>query len=162
SRELEERGGHVPTEIIALNARILDVVTEGPQHVASVQFNGLVREDGAAQPQPFAEIWNLTKPVDGSSGWLLAGIQQSEEPLTFPALLADPRHWSEYVREDGDVALGGALKELAQTLPWFVEQAFARALGPIAGQRVADVGRRLLGFPEYAAERVTESVARYA
>jgi len=54
------------------------------------------------------------------------------------------------------------LKELAQTLPWFVEQAFARALGPIAGQRVADVGRRLLGFPEYAAERVTESVARYA
>ena len=82
SRELEERGGHVPTEIVALNARILDVVTEGPQHVASVQFNGLVREDGAAQPQPFAEIWNLTKPVDGSSGWLLADIQQSEEPLT--------------------------------------------------------------------------------
>ena len=82
SRELEERSAHVPTEIVALNARIRDVVTEGSQHVASVQFNGLVREDGAAQPQPFAEIWNLTKPVDGSSGWLLAGIQQSEEPLT--------------------------------------------------------------------------------
>ena len=64
--------------------------------------------------------------------------------------------------EDGDVALGGTLKELAQTLPWFVEKAFARVLGPIAGQRVADVGRRLLAFPEYAAERITESVARYA
>ena len=89
-------------------------------------------------------------------------LRISVSPLNLPAFLANPRQWSEYVREDGDVALGGALKELAQTLPWFVEQAFARALGPIAGQRVADVGRRLLGFPEYAAERVTESVARYA
>ena len=91
-----------------------------------------------------------------------SNLRISVSPLNLPAFLADPRQWSEYVREDGDVALGGALKELAQTLPWFVEQAFARALGPIAGQRVADVGRRLLGFPEYAAERVTESVARYA
>lgn len=82
SRELDLRGDHVPTEVVALNAQILDVVTEGRQHVASVKFNGLVREDGAAQPQPFVEIWNLTKPVDGSSGWLLAGIQQAEEPLT--------------------------------------------------------------------------------
>ena len=91
-----------------------------------------------------------------------SNLRISVSPLNLPAFLADPRNWSEYVREDGDAALGGALKELAQTLPWFVEQAFARALGPIAGQRVADVGRRLLGFPEYAAERVTESVARYA
>ena len=56
-------------------------VTEGPQHVASVRFNGLVREDGASQAKPFVEIWNLSKPVDGASGWLLAGVQQAEEPL---------------------------------------------------------------------------------
>jgi ubiquinone biosynthesis protein UbiJ len=89
-------------------------------------------------------------------------LHLSLSPLNLPAFLADPRKWSEYVQEDGDAALGGTLKELAQTLPWFVEKGFARVLGPIAGQRVADVGRRLLGFPEYAAERVTESVARYA
>ena len=83
-------------------------------------------------------------------------------PLDLPSFLADPRHWNEYVREEGDGALGGTLKELAQTLPWFVEKALARVFGPIAGQRVADAGRRLLGFPEYAAGRVTESVARYA
>jgi predicted lipid-binding transport protein (Tim44 family) len=81
SREMDERGDHVPTEVVALDAQILEVVTEGRQHVASVKFNGIVREDGAPQPQPFAEIWNLTKPIDGSSGWLLAGIQQAEEPL---------------------------------------------------------------------------------
>jgi ubiquinone biosynthesis accessory factor UbiJ len=89
-------------------------------------------------------------------------LRLSISPLNLPSFLADPRNWSEYVREDGDAALGGTLKELAQTLPWFVEQAFARLLGPVAGQRVADAGRRLLGFPAYAAGRVGDSVARYA
>ena len=82
SQEIDARGSHVPTEVVALDAEILEVVSEGRQHVASVRFNGLVREDGASQPKPFVEIWNLTKPVDGSSGWLLAGVQQTEEPLT--------------------------------------------------------------------------------
>ena len=82
--------------------------------------------------------------------------------LHLPSFLADPRQWNEYVKEDGDVALGGTLKELAQTLPWFVEQAFARALGPIAGQRLADAGRHLLAFPGHAASRLSESVGRYA
>ena len=82
SQEIDARGSHVPTEVVALNAEILEVVTEPRQHVASVRFNGLVREDGASQPKPFIEIWNLSKPLDGASGWLLAGIQQAEEPLT--------------------------------------------------------------------------------
>lgn len=83
-------------------------------------------------------------------------------PLHLPAFMADPRQWNEHVTEDGDVALGGTLKELAQTLPWFVERAFARLLGPIAGQRIADAGRNLLSLPGYAAERIAESVGRYA
>lgn len=83
-------------------------------------------------------------------------------PLDVPAFLADPRRWSEFVAEEGDVELGGALQELAQTLPWFVERLFARALGPVAGQRVADAGRRMLGFPEYAAARVASNVGSYA
>jgi len=41
-----------------------------------VRFHGSMREDGAREAQPFEEAWNLVKPVDGSSGWLLAGIQQ--------------------------------------------------------------------------------------
>jgi predicted lipid-binding transport protein (Tim44 family) len=35
-----------------------------------------VREVPGAVPVDFAEVWNLVKPADGSSGWLLAGIQQ--------------------------------------------------------------------------------------
>ena len=46
-------------------------------HWASVRFTGLTREDGAPQPTPLDEVWNLSKPVDGSSGWLLAGIRQT-------------------------------------------------------------------------------------
>jgi ubiquinone biosynthesis protein UbiJ len=83
-------------------------------------------------------------------------------PLGIPSFLAQPKRWNEFVEEDGDADLGGALKELAQTLPWFVEQAFASALGPVTGQRVADAGRALLGFPEYATQRMTDSVASYA
>ena len=83
-------------------------------------------------------------------------------PLAVPAFLANPKRWDEFVAADGDAALAGTLKGLAETLPWFVERAFAAALGPIVGQRVADAGRRLLAFPEYAAARVGDSVASYA
>ena len=60
-----------------------------------------------------------------------------------------------------DVELAATLKGLAQTLPWFVERAFAEALGPIAGQIVADAGRRMLGLPGYAGERFGDSVTSY-
>jgi len=83
-------------------------------------------------------------------------------PLDVPAFLADPTRWDRYVKAEGDSALASTLKDLAPTLPWLVEQAFASVLGPVAGQRVADLGRRLLAFPEYAGERVGDSVAGYA
>jgi ubiquinone biosynthesis accessory factor UbiJ len=83
-------------------------------------------------------------------------------PLSIPSFLANPARWNEFVREEGDAAMGGALKELARTLPWFVEAALAKGLGPLAGQRVADAGRLLLAFPEYAVDRVTEGIASYA
>jgi predicted lipid-binding transport protein (Tim44 family) len=41
-----------------------------------VRFSGLIREDGAAEPQPFSEIWHLEKPMRGSAGWQVSGIQQ--------------------------------------------------------------------------------------
>ena len=75
-RDLEARAGHQPTEVVALSAEVLEVKTEGRDHWASVRFTGTLREDGTVLPTPFDEIWNLTKPVDGSTGWLLAVIEQ--------------------------------------------------------------------------------------
>lgn len=82
-------------------------------------------------------------------------------PLRLPALLAEPRRWSELVAAEGDSALAATLAELAPALPWFVERWLASALGPLAGQQVADAGRRLLALPDYAAQRISESLARY-
>jgi predicted lipid-binding transport protein (Tim44 family) len=76
SRELAERGPHVATEVLALDGEVLDVATENGEHWASVRFKGQTREDGRAAPESFDEVWNLVKPVDGSTGWRLAGIQQ--------------------------------------------------------------------------------------
>ena len=64
------------TEVTGLEADVLEVATEGDRHWASVRFSGMVREHPGAQAEPFQEIWNLAKPADGSTGWLLAGIQQ--------------------------------------------------------------------------------------
>lgn len=91
-----------------------------------------------------------------------ADLRLRLSPFDVPAFLADPSRWERYVAAEGDVELAATLAELAPTLPWFVERVFASVLGPIVGQRVADAGRRMLAFPEYAAERLGASVASYA
>lgn len=64
------------TDIVNLGADLLELTTEQDRHWASVRFSGMVRETAAAEAAAFEEVWNLVKPADGSSGWLLAGIQQ--------------------------------------------------------------------------------------
>jgi predicted lipid-binding transport protein (Tim44 family) len=75
-RELDDRGMHQPTEIVTLDAEVLDVSTEDDTYWVSVRFTGLVKEDGEPLQHSIDEVWNLTKPVKGGSGWLLAGISQ--------------------------------------------------------------------------------------
>ena len=43
--------------------------------MASVEFSGMIREEPGAGPSPFREVWNMTKPKAGGSGWLVAGVQ---------------------------------------------------------------------------------------
>ena len=76
-KDLLARGdGKQQTDVLALNADLLEVVTEGDKHWASVRFSGTVRESPGDAPTGFEEVWNLAKPVSGSQGWQLAGIQQ--------------------------------------------------------------------------------------
>jgi predicted lipid-binding transport protein (Tim44 family) len=75
-RDLDSGTTRVATDVVSLDAAVLEVATEGDHHWASVRFTGTLREGGAAAPAAFDEVWNLSKPVDGKSGWLLAGIQQ--------------------------------------------------------------------------------------
>ncbi len=72
----EDEGRTNQTEVVALDAELLGV-DEGPvDWLASVRFTGTLRENPAQPAAPFQEIWNLSKPKDGRTGWLLAGIQQ--------------------------------------------------------------------------------------
>ncbi len=76
--EMQERGpAKQQTDVVTLNAELLDVSEEGNRYLASVRFHGAIREAEGAAPEPFDEVWHLAKPTDGSSGWMIAGIQQS-------------------------------------------------------------------------------------
>jgi predicted lipid-binding transport protein (Tim44 family) len=76
-RDIAERGGaRQETDVVTLDARLLEVVTESGMHWASIRFSGLIREEAGGAPQAFEEIWNLQKPERGGTGWMLAGIQQ--------------------------------------------------------------------------------------
>lgn len=75
--QYEERGrGKQETDVQQLDAELLELVAEGDRYIASVRFFGLIREEAGAPAQSFAEIWHLAKPVTGSAGWQVAGIQQ--------------------------------------------------------------------------------------
>ena len=65
------------TEVMTINADLLEVVTEKDLAIASVRFNGQLREAPGGSPEAFDEIWHVQKNLkDPESVWLLAGIQQ--------------------------------------------------------------------------------------
>lgn len=75
---LLERGSAVQeTDVVSVEAEVIEVAEEPACYVVSVRFHGLIREEQNATPQPFDEIWNMSKPRDGSGGWAVAGIQQT-------------------------------------------------------------------------------------
>lgn len=75
--QFDERGRAAQqTDVVQLDADLLGLETEENRHIASVRFHGLIREEANAAPAPFDEVWHVVKPVNGSSGWQVAGIQQ--------------------------------------------------------------------------------------
>lgn len=63
------------TEVIGIEAQLLGIEDLGEDYMASVEFNGMIREQPSAGPSPFREVWNMTKPKSGQVGWLVAGVQ---------------------------------------------------------------------------------------
>ena len=76
--ELQERGSAAQTtDVVRIDAEVLDVVSEAERQIVSVRFHGLIREEKDGVAAPFDEIWHLVKPADGSREWAIAGIQQA-------------------------------------------------------------------------------------
>jgi len=72
----ERRGASQETDVQQLEADVIEVVEEDRRYIVSVRFSGLIREERNAPAAAFAEIWHMTKPIDGNKGWVIAGIQQ--------------------------------------------------------------------------------------
>jgi len=77
SMQIAERGDTAQTtDVMTLNAEVLDAADEDNRHLVSVRFTGLVREAGDQGAMPLDEVWHLSKPASGQGGWVIAGIQQ--------------------------------------------------------------------------------------
>lgn len=76
--QMRERG-NVPqkTEVVTLDAQLLEVVVDGDQMVASLRYSGTIRESVGAAATPFDEVWHLRRSARAANDpWLIAGIQQ--------------------------------------------------------------------------------------
>jgi len=73
---IDERAGQTQvTDVVAIEADVIDVAEEDNRYVVSTRFTGQIREDNGPA-ESVDEIWHLVKPRNGNGGWLLAGIQQ--------------------------------------------------------------------------------------
>ncbi|XAH22503.1 TIM44-like domain-containing protein [Xylophilus sp. GW821-FHT01B05] len=74
-REQHIGGATNKTDVVMLEAQLLGIEEVSDGYLASVEFSGMIREEPSAGPSPFREVWNMSKPKSGSSGWLVAGVQ---------------------------------------------------------------------------------------
>lgn len=83
--DLQERGAAAQqTDVVTLDAELLDFAQESERQIVSVRFHGLIREEARLPAAPFDEVWHLVRPLDGSRSWAIAGIQ----PAAHDAALA--------------------------------------------------------------------------
>jgi predicted lipid-binding transport protein (Tim44 family) len=77
SMQLRERDNSPQkTDVIQVDARLLEVAQENDLAIASVRLTGQLRENNGA-PESFDEVWHVQKNLrDANAVWLLSGIQQ--------------------------------------------------------------------------------------
>lgn len=77
--DLQDRGDAAQqTDVVKLDAEVLETVQEDGQWIVTVRFSGLIREEAGGGAQPFDEMWHLVKPVDDSREWAIAGITPTQ------------------------------------------------------------------------------------
>ncbi|RXZ34043.1 Tim44 domain-containing protein [Oxalobacteraceae bacterium CAVE-383] len=76
--QIQERGATPNvTDVVKLDGELLGIEQISDEYLATVRFTGLIKEAPDASAEPFVELWNFAKPVEGPGGWVLAGIQQA-------------------------------------------------------------------------------------
>ena len=74
-REISADGAERGTDVVMIEAQLLGIEDRGDDYLASVEFSGMIREQASAGASPFREVWNMSKPKSGATGWLVAGVQ---------------------------------------------------------------------------------------
>ncbi len=76
--ELAERGAATQkTDVVSINAEVIEVDEDADRYVVSVRFTGVMRDDSGEPDESFSEVWHLMKLRQGATGWVLSGIQQT-------------------------------------------------------------------------------------
>jgi predicted lipid-binding transport protein (Tim44 family) len=75
--DLQDRGAaRQQTDVVRIDAQVVDFAEEPQRQIVSVRFHGLIRETEGSGANDFDEVWHLVKPADGQQ-WVIAGIQQA-------------------------------------------------------------------------------------
>ena len=76
--ELQERGATTQqTDVVRVDAEVIEFAQEADRQLVSVRFHGLIREDVGGVAHDFDEVWHLARAT-GSEAWAIAGIQQAQ------------------------------------------------------------------------------------
>lgn len=78
-KQLDKEPDPEKTEIILVNASVIEIKTLEDEECVSVYFNVLLREAHHTEsPIDIREIWHFVRPITGESSWKVDGIQQVE------------------------------------------------------------------------------------
>ena len=77
--QLDERGNEPNhTEVVTLDAELLDVSKQVNTYIASVRFTGSIKENDEPT-SPLNEVWHF-RQFDANQDWVVGGIQQDVTP----------------------------------------------------------------------------------
>ncbi len=80
SAQAQADPGPSRTEVLMVDARLLEARAEGPATLATVYFDALLRENQGGGTDQVREVWHFRRQDDIANGmWLLDGIQQLEQ-----------------------------------------------------------------------------------
>ena len=71
---LGRRAGGGRSEVVTLQALLLELLSRDDEQRASVELAGLVRDGSWGGAQPVREVWQLVRPAAGGD-WTLVGIE---------------------------------------------------------------------------------------
>jgi predicted lipid-binding transport protein (Tim44 family) len=83
--DLLERGSaKQTTDVVQIDAQVVETARENGQDIVTVRFHGLIREAADAGAEPFNELWHLVRAADGQGEWAIAGITPVVAPIVTP------------------------------------------------------------------------------